>query len=145
MRTLARPPYAYVPGASPRHDEGWFDPIKAGVTSGMSEADMQASLAWRAGTTYRAEGFYWECHEVLEALWMAAPDGPLRSYLQAVIQLANAQLKQKMGRPKAAGRLFGIVLGHLDDCAGQSMILGQPVEALRIETINRAKQLEKAH
>ncbi|WP_223426789.1 DUF309 domain-containing protein [Tateyamaria pelophila] len=94
---------------------------------------MQSSLAWRAGTIYRAEGYYWECHEVLEALWMTAPDGPLRRYVQAVIQMANAQLKEKMGRPKAAVRLCDIVCRHLDACAGVETILGQPVAALRAE------------
>jgi hypothetical protein len=142
---VIRPPHAYVPGATPRHPEGWFDPLKAGITGDMTEAEMEASLAWQAGMTYRAEGFYWECHEVLEALWLVTDDGPLRSYVQAVIQMANAQLKEKMGRPKASARLCDIVVGHLDDCAGRDVILGQAIGVLRAEAVNAATRLKNMH
>lgn len=144
MTDIPRPPHAYVPGRTQRHPEGWFDPLKADVIEGMTEAVMERSLAWRAGVIYRAEGYFWECHEVLEALWLAAPDGPLRSYVQAVIQLANAQLKEKMGRPNAARRLCDIVLGHLEACEGQDLILGQPVDALRDEVQQLAARVQNA-
>mmetsp|Transcript_23775 Transcript_23775/g.42740 ORF Transcript_23775/g.42740 Transcript_23775/m.42740 type:complete len:110 (+) Transcript_23775:900-1229(+) len=108
----------------------------------MTEAEMQASPAWRAGALFRDEGYFWECHEVLEALWLAAPDGPLRSYVQAVIQMANAQLKARMDRPNAVRRLCRIVCGHLGACAGQDVILGQRVEALRAEAVALARRYE---
>lgn len=141
MIEISRPSYAYVPGVSERHPEGYFDALKADVTTGMSEAEMQASLAWRAGLAYRADGFYWECHEVLEALWQVAPKGPLRSYIQAVIQMANAQLKVQMARPKAALRLCDIVCVHLDACGGRARILGQRVEDLRFQVLMLEKSL----
>lgn len=142
MKDILRPSWAYVPGVNTRHPESWFDPLKEGVTIGMTEAAVQDSLAWRAGLAYRGDGYYWECHEVLEALWLATSDGPLRSYIQAVIQLANAQLKEKMGRPKAAVRLCEIVCTHLDACAGREMILGQRVDTLRIEAQDMAVRLQ---
>ena len=46
---------------------------------------------------------------------MAAPEPSAeRDMVQAVIQLANARLKLRMDRPKAAARLCGIVAGLLD-------------------------------
>lgn len=134
MSRIIRPTHAYIPGKTARHPEGAFDALKADIIAGMDEAEMQESLAWRAGVFYRAEGYYWECHEVLEAVWLAAPDGPVRSYVQAVIQLANAQLKERMNRPRAVVRLCGIVLSHLTECGARSVILGQSVASLRSET-----------
>ena len=97
------PPHAYVPGQSARHPETWFDAIKTTVTPG---ADMQHTRAWAVGLAYLEAGYFWECHEVLEAVWMALPNpSPERDVTQAVIQLANARLKHKMGRPRAVMRL----------------------------------------
>lgn len=133
MSRIFRPTHAYIPGKTARHPEGAFDALKSDVTEGMNAEEMQKSLAWKAGVFYRAEGYYWECHEVLEALWLAAPDGPVRSYVQAVIQLANAQLKEKMNRPRAVVRLCGIVATLLDECGDRHMVLGQSVAGLRSE------------
>ena len=143
MPEVLRPAHAYVPGLTARHPEGAFDPLKVGIKSGMTEAEMADSLAWQAGLAYRADGYYWECHEVLEALWLVAPEGPLRSYLQAVIQMANAQLKEKMGRPKAARRLADIVCALLQDCSGRAVVLGQPVEGLRHEALEMTRRLRE--
>lgn len=52
------------------------------------------------------EGFFWETHELLEPVWMACPpNSPQKLLVQAVIQQANARLKELMGRQKAALRL----------------------------------------
>jgi len=138
------PAHRYVPGVNGRHADAFFDPLKTDVTKGMTEAQMQASLAWQAGAAYRAQGYFWECHEVLEALWIAAPDGPVRSYIQAVIQMANAQLKVKMGRPKATLRLCECVCTHLNACETRTMVLGQRVENLRAEAQCLARQAKDA-
>ncbi len=46
---------------------------------------------------------------------METPDpSPERDMVQAVIQLANARLKLRMDRPKAAARLCGMVRDLLD-------------------------------
>ena len=104
-----RPPLAYVPGQTPRHPEGLFDPIRDTARPGMTADDLRRSLAWREGRHYLDEGFHWEAHEVMEAVWLALPDGPQRLRVQAAIQLANAGLKLRMDRRKAAERLAGIV------------------------------------
>lgn len=108
------PPSAYVPGQTERHPEGCFDDIRASVFPGATAEDLARSQAYRAGLAYLHEGYFWECHELLEAVWMALPEqSPDRAGIQALIQLANARLKLRMNRPKAALRLCEMVDGHL--------------------------------
>lgn len=97
-----RPPHAYQPGRTARHPEDLFDAIKAD-TSGPAEA----TEAWTFGLLFLRDGYFWEAHEVLEPLWLAAaPNSAEREFLRGVIQLANAGLKRRMGREGAATRLL---------------------------------------
>ncbi|MBF9035703.1 DUF309 domain-containing protein [Rhodobacterales bacterium HKCCE2091] len=100
-----RPGHAYVPGRTDRHPEGLFDRFKQGL-DGIDPDGLHRTDAWRVGCRFLSEGYYWEAHEVLEALWMACPpNAPERLMVQAVIQRANAGLKAGMGRDRAAFRL----------------------------------------
>lgn len=136
------PSHVYVPGQTQRHPETWFDEIKASVRPGMAARDLAKTRAFRAGLRYLEQGYFWECHEVLEAVWMqTAPNSPEREMLQALIQLANAKLKLLMARPKAALRLCGMVDGHLDRI-GQDAILGVEVAALRHQLHRLRLELE---
>lgn len=122
------PPHAYVPGQNGRHAEGWFDAIKASVTPETPPDLLHHTRAWRAGLAYLKAGYYWECHEVLEAVWMQTPSpSPEREMAQAIIQLANAQLKLNMGKPNAARRLAGMVRAHLARCPADRPTLGLQV------------------
>jgi uncharacterized protein len=108
-------PHAYVPGQSPRHAEGMFDRFKD-ARPGDALAELASSQAWAAGRAFLAEGYFWEAHEVLEALWLACPpNGAERLSVQAAIQLANAGLKARMGRPKAALRLLALARARADE------------------------------
>ncbi|MDA7426028.1 DUF309 domain-containing protein [Thalassococcus lentus] len=105
------PPHAYVPGKTPRHPEGLFDPLKR-----VDQGNPEQSIAWREGLRMLQSGYYWEAHEVLEAVWMAIPDGqPERKAVQGVIQIANAALKWRMQKPKAARRLQTIAMALLHE------------------------------
>jgi len=108
---MMRPAHAYVPGRNARHPETAFDAVKSSVVPGMSVARIAGSEAWQTGLDLYRTGYFWECHEVLEAVWMALPDGPDRSAVQAVIQLANAALKERMGKPRAVLRLCDMAQG----------------------------------
>ena len=119
------PPHAYVPGQNTRHPENLFDPIKSSVNADLGPESLHKTTAFQAGLVYLDTGFFWECHEVLEAVWMQAPDGtPEREMMQALIQLANAKLKVLMQRPRAAMRLCDMVTAHLDRCPKRQAILG---------------------
>lgn len=125
------PPHTYVPGQNARHPEDWFDAIKASVTADIPAAALGQTAAWQAGREYFDAGYFWECHEVLEAVWMRCPDpSPERAVTQALIQLANARLKLRMGKPRATLRLCNLVDGHLAQCAGREMILGVDVQEI---------------
>lgn len=129
---IPMPPHAYVPGQNTRHPEDWFDGIKSSLQTGIPLADLQHTQAFRAGMIYLDAGFYWECHEVLEAVWMQTPAAtPEREMVQALIQLANAQLKILMARPHAAERLCDMVEDHLDKCTSSAPILGMKPAQVR--------------
>jgi uncharacterized protein len=119
------PPHAYVPGLNARHPEDWFDHIKASVTDETPIELLGQTEAWLVGLSYFHDGYFWECHEVLEAVWMRAPDpSPERTIIQAMIQLANARLKIRMGKPNAARRLCTMVDDLLQQCGAGEAILG---------------------
>ena len=128
------PPYAYVPGRTPRHPEGLFDAVRDSV-QGVPVERLDQTRAWRTGLRWIEAGYYWEAHEVLEPVWMAAPpNAPERHLAQAAIQCANARLKRLMGRPRAAERLDRMVRAHLDEAAlsGRARVMGLTPEEARI-------------
>ncbi len=105
MNTPWRPPHVYIPGQTPRHPDDLFDSIKVGLGD-VPANRLNRTRAWAYGLEFLEDGFFWEAHEVLEAVWMACPpNAPERLMVQAVIQHANAQLKRKMGQEQAALRL----------------------------------------
>ena len=97
-----RPPFPYTPGRTPRHDEALFDPLK----DDLSPDALTASTAWGYGWAFLRDGYFWEAHEMFEAVWMACPPNTAEKLLvQSLIQHANAGLKRRMGRETAADRL----------------------------------------
>jgi hypothetical protein len=75
---------------------------------------------------------------VLEAVWAAAPQGGReRILLRACIQIAIANLRLRMMKPRAAARLLGEALGELNalgarraTAAGDGFVDGFPTAAL---------------
>lgn len=81
----------------------------------MTPAALAASEAWRTGWRYLETGFYWEAHELFEPVWRALPpNSRARAFVQGAIQIANAALKQRMGRLSAVLRLCDMAQAHLD-------------------------------
>ena len=131
------PGFAYVPGQTARHDPAVFEVFHDSIRDGMTLEEIECSLAWQAGWRFIEAGFHWEAHEVLEPVWMALPDGGQeKQFVQAVIQLANAELKARMGKPNAVRRLCDMAEGLLE-AAGLESLMGVSrgwVEA-RLETL----------
>ncbi len=101
-----RPDHAYVPGVNERHADQLFDPLKAYIPEEISFEVLDHCLLYKLGLSFAAEGFFWECHEVFEPLWLTASQGSSEKlHLQALIQLANAGLKYRMERANAVQRL----------------------------------------
>lgn len=130
------PTYAHVPGNNPRHPENLFDEICASVTSDMTVSDLGETEAMRSGLDLYGHGFFWEAHEVLEAVWMQCPQNSVERYfVQAIIQISNARLKLTMKRPKAAERLFDRASNLFHEAGLQSKrpILNIPFSFVEIE------------
>ncbi|MBV9066375.1 MAG: DUF309 domain-containing protein [Methylobacteriaceae bacterium] len=77
---------------------------------------------FRYGLALHDAGFFWEAHEIWEAVWKAAPmNGPDRLALRALIQIANSGLKQRQARPRAAARLIDEAAGLLGELATREL------------------------
>lgn len=113
------PRYAYVVGLEPhplRSPEGH---------SYNSPADSEEILdpdAWRASSDYLYGidlfnyGYYWEAHEVWESLWNSAGRyGPTALFLQAIIKLSAAGVKQREGIASPVRRFCAETAAHLLD------------------------------
>lgn len=73
----------------------------------MSADQLAASDAFRGGLQAFERGYYFEAHELLEAVWIRLPPASAeRHLLRGLIQLSNAGLKARMGRPNAAARIL---------------------------------------
>ena len=94
------------------------------------------SLVFRHGVAAYQRGDYYEAHEHWELLWRDEPDGPRRSFLQGLIQVAAALHKLSvMKSPTGAVRLFQKAREHL--CQAPHGMAGVDVKAV-IAGIDRA-------
>jgi hypothetical protein len=110
------PAWAHVPGETRDADHARLAPVKARVPQRFERFVPSDHPALRHGLALNDAGFFWECHETLEAVWMAAPQGGRdRILLRACIQVANANLKSKMQRAAAAARLDVEAMMLLDE------------------------------
>jgi predicted metal-dependent hydrolase len=72
-------------------------------------------------------GEFFECHETLEALWLAEP-GPLRRLYQGILQIGVAFHHQRRGSYRGAMNLLDAGIAHLTPFAPRC--LGVDVAAL---------------
>ena len=101
------PRWAHVPGSGDGADHATLAAVKTMVPMRFTGCVPASHPALGYGLRLNDEGFFWEAHEILEAVWKAAPQGGLdRICLRGCIQVANANLKLKMGRARAAERLM---------------------------------------
>lgn len=113
---LALPRWAYVPGETGEADFDTLAMALALVPARFEGFVPARHPALRYGIGLNDSGYFWECHEILEAVWAAAPQGGReRILLRACIQTANANLKLKMQRAHAAARLYAEALAGLDE------------------------------
>jgi hypothetical protein len=101
------PSIAHVPGTGSEPDRAPLVAAKRLVRAPVVAQGWESDAAYRYGAALYAGGFFWEAHEVWEAVWKACPpNGVERRLLRGLIQLANAALKIRMGRGRAAVRLL---------------------------------------
>lgn len=105
--TFVFPPAPYLPGRTARPDDAFFEPLKAGLDAEMDIAALTASAAFRGGRDAFDQGYYWEAHELWEAVWMCLPPASAEKHLlRGLIQFANTGLKRRMGKDRAAERII---------------------------------------
>ncbi len=114
-RTL--PQYRHVPGRTPhptRHPDGHSFEVAEFPLPSLNQFPWQDCEQYHYGVDLFNEGYWWECHEVLEALWHAAGIGtPAGHVLQAIIQCAAAHLKTRTGQLNGARRLLDHARKHV--------------------------------
>src|SRR3954470_17522138 len=113
--SLALPRWAYLPGVETAADHDTLAMAKALVPARFNGFVPARHPALRYGLGLNDSGFFWESHEILEAVWAAAPQGGReRILLRACIQIAGANLRLRMLKAHAAARLLGEALGELN-------------------------------
>ena len=127
------PSHRYLPGRTARHPEDAFDAIKARAIRPTATTTAAQNEAWRYGLRLFDARFWWEAHEVLEAVWLnAPPNSAERAQVQAVIQLANAALKAELGKPNAAARLLALARDLIAEAAlGCEAVMGLSLTRLQ--------------
>ena len=110
---LELPVHAHLPGENARHPEGFLDHVIDLAPDTTHSNDASRNIPFQFGLRLLEESYYWEAHEVLEAVWMnAVPNSKERHLLQGIIHIANASLKFRLKRLNAAQRLKMLA----DDC-----------------------------
>src|ERR1700736_1792769 len=114
---LPLPRWAYVPGETEEANADYetLAQVTSLVPSRFGGYVPARHPALRYAITLNDRGYFWESQEILEAVWAAAPQGGReRILLRACIQVANANLRLRMAKPRAAARLLGDALGGLN-------------------------------
>ena len=105
------PQTPHLPGRTPRPDPAGFATLRG---------DPEA--AWRAGIEAFERGYFWEAHECWEGVWASCPPASRsRHLMQGLIQLANAGLKRRMGKDRAAARILMLADAALARAGDETM------------------------
>lgn len=104
----ALPAYRYVPGRTPhpvRDPRGHSRNPRIELAS-FDPARWEACEAYLHAIDLLNHGYFWECHEALEAVWrVAGRRSEAGRLLQGLAQIAAALLKRELGVEGAARRL----------------------------------------
>lgn len=128
------PAYRYLPfqPGTPhptRDPQGHSYGAEEEYLAGFSAADWQSCQPYLYGIDLFNHGYWWEAHEALESVWLAAgQETETGQFVQGLIQLAAAQLKRFMGEERGARLLTESGVEKLSFAAG--LYLGIEVVAL---------------
>lgn len=68
---------------------------------------------WIEGVRLFEAGAYWDCHEALEPLWLAAKDLDKHFYSGVILLAAALHKARAMGSPRGGRRNYAKALAHL--------------------------------
>lgn len=133
------PPYRYLPRRSgtttphPRNDpDGHSYQQEEEYLPGFTPDDWRSCAAYLHGIDLFNHGYWWEAHEALEGVWLAAGqrDTLCGRFVQGLIQLAGAQLKRFMAEPRGAESLTEAGVGKIAEAEVEGIYLGIEVAEL---------------
>jgi uncharacterized protein len=131
----AFPAYAFIPGRAPHPTRDPRGHSYGGASETAADFDpghWQTSDLYRYAIDLINNDYWWEAHEALEVLWIAAGrQTPTGRYLQGLIQISVAMLKRHQGLNPAAVRLATSGLEKLRGIPAG--FLGVDQEALRAQ------------
>lgn len=132
------PAYRYIPGQQPHPSR---DP--AGHSYGVEniELDHFDPREWKTCDEYfyaidlLNHGYWWEAHESLEAIWLAAGQRKTQAgiFIQGLLQIGIGTLKKHQGHASAAGRLWQAGLEKIST-VNEACYLGLDVRRLQQHT-----------
>ena len=132
------PAYRFVPGQSPhprRDPKGHSYEQPEPKPPAFLPEEWWDSEWYLYGVDLYNHGYWWECHEAFEGLWhVVGPDTQQGQFLQALIQVAAANLKRLVDSPQPAETLSHAALERLQKFSG--VYMGVNVAALIEDVTN---------
>jgi hypothetical protein len=127
------PPYRFVPGKAPhpiRHPDGHSYNNPPAQLAPFDPNDWHACEEYLYGIDLFNHGYWWEAHEALEAVWVAAGRRTdTGRFIKGLIQIAAALLKWSQGSRDVASRKASAGLENMKPIEG--IFLGIEVAAFR--------------
>jgi uncharacterized protein len=129
---IARLGEPFMPGTGHEPPRVHFEDIKLTIPNRVDADSLQASPALDFARQLYTARYFWEAHEVLDALARAAlPNGKPHHMLQGLMLLASACLKVRQRQPNAAARIVRDAERHL--AAAQGLEVPLDLDGLRAQ------------
>jgi len=140
---MAMPRWAYNPGTDRAPDGEPLESAKALVARRLDPFVPAKHAAHQGGLALRDGGSCWEAHEIWEPVWKAGPmNGSGRIALRTLIQIANAAVKQRQSRPRAAARLIEDAKALLGELVARGVAAEPESVAGRLRADRLRKELD---
>ncbi len=125
------PATRHIPGTGSKPDKHYLEQIISLVPDKTQANLWQDNVPYRYGWWLFQHSYFWEAHEVWEAVWWrATPQSLERHFMQGIIQLSNASLKHKQNHYRACNRIVSAALELLGEGRFKSAFMGVDVRAI---------------
>ncbi len=120
------PPYRYVPGLNPhprKHPDGHSYGKPEERLPNWNPHEWRTLAPYLYGVDLYNYAYWWESHEILEGLWLAAGrTGVKARFLQGIIQTAAANLHRHMRKLESARHQVEKGIANLEAALSESPI-----------------------
>ena len=144
---LPFPAYRFVPGRAPhptRDPDGHSYGKQPELLPAFQAEEWRNCIPYLYGIDLFNHEYWWEAHESLEAVWVAAGrDSQTGQFLQGLIQIAVAHLKQHQGFTDVARRMAKTGIEKIEPVGASYM--GIDVNRLRTDVQNFMENKSHPH